>query len=248
MGGVNDIAASGFTRGADAYAKARPDYPADAIAHIIAELQIDSASVIADIGAGTGKLTQALVPTGAKIYAVEPLEAMRAKIVLPGVSVIASGAEEVPLPSHILDGITVAQAFHWFDGPLALSEFHRLLKPGKKVALIWNQRDLRVPWIAAIEAVVKPYENIQPHDKLHATTGVFASDVRFSKLTEREFSHTHVLDHEDVVTRVASISYIANLDDTKQRTVFDSVRKILRDVPEPAEFAYRTRVYIATAL
>lgn len=246
MPDINAIAQSGFTRGAGAYAKARPDYPVDAVAHIIAQLGINSASVIADVGAGTGKLTQALVPTGAKIYAVEPLDAMRSKIALPGVETIAASAEAIPLPDGALDGITVAQAFHWFDGPRAVAEFARLLERDGKVALIWNQRDLRVPWIAAIEAIVKPYENIQPHDRLHETAAVFTPERGFTQLVERDFEHTHQLDHEGVVTRVASISYIANLDADEQRRVFDRVRTEIASLPETVDFAYRTRVQITS--
>lgn len=245
---INTIAEAGFTRGVDAYEKARPDYPMDAIAHIIAELELGRSSVIADVGAGTGKFTQALLPTGAKVYAVEPLDAMREKLDLPGVVPVRASAESVPLPDKSLDAITVAQAFHWFDGPRAVHEFSRLLKPTGGVALLWNQRDLRVPWIAEVEKLIKPYENIQPHDKLHETVSPFNPRLGFTLPVEREFSHVQQLDHDGVVTRVASISYIATLDAQTQASLFARIRATIAELPTHIDFVYRTRVYTTQRL
>src|SRR5205823_1047502 len=78
---VHDVAVEGFTKGTDAYERARPSYPPAAVDFVVRELGIGPASTVVDLAAGTGKLTRLLVPTGATIIAVEPVEAMRAKLV-----------------------------------------------------------------------------------------------------------------------------------------------------------------------
>jgi len=115
---VHDVAASGFGAEADAYERARPSYPPDAVAWIVDALRISTGRIVADVAAGTGKFTRLLEPTGAWVVAVEPVEGMRAR--LPRMPVAAASAERLPFRGESLDAITVAQAFHWFDAPAAL--------------------------------------------------------------------------------------------------------------------------------
>ena len=127
------------------YVASRPDYPQalfDALAH---ECALPAQAKIADIGAGTGLLTQGLLVRGWAVCAIEPSAEMRAACDAqlggqPGYSSAAGSAEAIPLPDASLDLITAAQAFHWFEPEAARAEMLRVLKPGGQVALIWNDR------------------------------------------------------------------------------------------------------------
>src|SRR6185369_2396402 len=111
-------AARGFEHAPRPYEIGRPPYPAEAIERLVTELGIEDGKRVLDLAAGTGKLTRLLVPTGAFVVAVEPVEAMRAALTrsLPEVQALAGTAEAIPLPAASIDAVAVGQAFHWFDG------------------------------------------------------------------------------------------------------------------------------------
>src|SRR5712691_5874982 len=128
-----------FSDVADAYARARPDYPDEAVRWLAGDEPHD----IVDLGAGTGKLTRSLVALGHRVTAVEPLDEMRAQLVaaLPGTIALAGSAEAIPCPDASADVVSCAQAFHWFAHDAALPEIARVLRPGGRLALVWNSRD-----------------------------------------------------------------------------------------------------------
>src|SRR5262249_50970017 len=99
---------------------------------------------VLDLAAGTGKLTRDLVPSGARVIAVEPLDEMREHLVrlLADVEALGGTAEDIPLEDGSVDAVVCAQAFHWFDPERALPEIHRVLRPGGGLALLYNSRDL----------------------------------------------------------------------------------------------------------
>ena len=107
---------------------------------------------VVDLGAGTGKLTRSLVALGHRVTAVEPLPEMIAHLraAVPGVTAVEGGAEAIPLDAASADVVTVAQAFHWFDHGPALREIARVLRPGGRIALVWNVRDETEPWVAEL--------------------------------------------------------------------------------------------------
>ncbi|MDR3207627.1 MAG: class I SAM-dependent methyltransferase [Oscillospiraceae bacterium] len=134
-----------FSDRVDNYVKYRPDYPAEALDRIAAFGGLGPGSAVADVGAGTGKLTRLLLERGWRVWAVEPNANMRAAAEqtlsgFPGFTPVAASAEETTLPDASVNLVTVAQAFHWFDRAACRAEFRRILKPGGGVALIWNQR------------------------------------------------------------------------------------------------------------
>lgn len=135
-----------FTGKANIYSKYRPSYPDGFIEYLYSEVGITKESVIADIGSGTGILTDLLLRQNSYVYGVEPNKDMRniAEKELTAydnfVSVNAS-AENTGLLDDSVDYITVAQAFHWFDRIKFKSECKRILKSQGKVILVWNSRD-----------------------------------------------------------------------------------------------------------
>jgi ubiquinone/menaquinone biosynthesis C-methylase UbiE len=148
---VHEVASSGFGAEAAAYERARPSYPDDAVAWLADALRITAPATVADVAAGTGKLTRLLAPSGATVIAVEPVAGMREFLAAttPGALAVAGTAEALPFADSSIDAITVAQAFHWFDASAALHEFHRVLRPGGRVGLIRNARDRSVSWVDA---------------------------------------------------------------------------------------------------
>jgi SAM-dependent methyltransferase len=143
-----------FGPNAAAYARHRPDYPAEAIRWALAGATRPVRQVL-DLAAGTGKLTDGLVAIGLDVTAVEPNPGMRAEFTRqhPGVPVRAGTAERIPLPDASVDAVLGGQAFHWFDLDAAFAECARVLRPGGVVAALWNQEDRRVEWVAELTRV-----------------------------------------------------------------------------------------------
>ncbi len=135
-----------FDGKSNTYAKYRPSYPKESLNSIFNELGIDSTSVIADIGSGTGIFTKLLLEKGNSVYAVEPNNDMRAKAEsdlckYENFYSVNGSAEATTLADDSVDCITVAQAFHWFNVEEFKAECKRILKPSGKVVLVWNSRD-----------------------------------------------------------------------------------------------------------
>jgi SAM-dependent methyltransferase len=134
------LAAPSFARSAEAYERARPGYAPEAVAFLAERLGLGPGRVVVDLAAGTGKLTRQLVPSGARVVAVEPLAEMRS-LIPAGIEVLSGTAEAIPLPDASADAVTVAQAFHWFDAETALREIERVLRPDGLFALVSNRRE-----------------------------------------------------------------------------------------------------------
>ena len=214
------------------------------------ELGIEDGKRVLDLAAGTGKLTRLLVPTGAFVVAVEPVEAMRAALTrsLPEVQALAGTAEAIPLPAASIDAVAVGQAFHWFDGDAALAEIHRVLRPGGRLGLIWNVKDESVDWIEKLGGIMESYRGDAPRVASGAWKDAFARTTLFTPLQRARFSFVHEADFAAVVARVTSVSFIAALPPAEFARVVEKVRVLLATHPETAgrstfELPYRTGVY-----
>jgi len=230
-GRVHAAAARGFARSADAYERARPEYPPAAIAWLRERLGLGPGRRVVDLAAGTGKLTRPLAVTGAEVVAVEPVAEMRARIGPSAAAVLEGTAEAIPLPAASADALTVGQAFHWFDGPAALAEIHRVLRPGGALALVWNHRPLDDPVHAAIEALVAPHRAGAPAHQSGAWRAAVDATPLFGPLEERTFAHAQEMDADALADRVGSTSVIAALDDRARAEVLAAVRALASDGP-----------------
>jgi SAM-dependent methyltransferase len=184
------------------------------------------------------------------VLAAEPVAAMRRRLAtVDGVLAVGAVAESLPFRDGSLDAVVAASAFHWFDGPRALSEIHRVLGPGGRLALLWNQRDDEVDWVARISAIVNRREGDAPRYRTGLWRAAFdAAPGLFGPLAERHFRHVHWLPREGVVDRVASISFVAALPDAERAPVLAEVRAILDRHPETHDraelpLAYRTDLF-----
>lgn len=151
-----------FTGLADIYAKYRPSYPDDLIRYLYSEAGLTKDSVIADIGSGTGILTELLLKENSTVYSVEPNDDMRqtaerALSRYPDFISMRGTAENTGLMASSVDFITVAQAFHWFDKQAFKAECRRVLREKGKVILVYNARDSASSLVTETDAVIQRY-------------------------------------------------------------------------------------------
>lgn len=240
----------GNEQSVEAYERARPSYPAETVAHIVGHGSIGPGRQVLDLAAGTGKLTRLLVPSGADVVAVEPVAAMRDRLVqlLPDIEVHDGTAEALPLPDASVDVVTSAQAFHWFDPPAALAEIARVLRPGGHLFLVWNEWDRDCAWTAewgdmlARGELERPYDHYVDVDYAavveQARPGLFTSVGTFRHRWEQ------ACDEELLLARSASVSVVAALPEDQRQEVLDRVRDLVRTHEDLAGRAWFPTPYV----
>ena len=233
---IHAAAAQGFTAGVDAYERARPTYPPDAVAAIVETLGLAPGRTLLELGAGTGKLTRLVAPAEARILALEPVEAMRAKLLeaVPGVELVEGTAEAIELQNASVDAIVVAQAFHWFDAVRALSEIHRVLRPGGRVALVFNMRDESVAWVRGMGEAIRRISTGEPQVWDNAWREALARCALFGPWQSLGFRHAQRLTLDGVLDRTASVSFVAAASPEVRAAVLDEVRSLLASDPQIA--------------
>jgi SAM-dependent methyltransferase len=238
---VHHAAATGFARSVEAYERARPDYPPEAIAYLARALDLrrtDPPRVVVDLAAGSGKLTRPLARLGCEVIAVEPVDEMRAAIG-DSARALSGTAEAIPLPDDSADAVTVGQAFHWFDGRAALAEIERVLRPGGGLALVWNRRPVETSDLhAALSEIMAPYRGDAPAHASGAWRAAFAG----RELTEWTFAFTQLLDADRLADRVGSTSFIAALDEGERSSVLERVRALAGE--GPVEVPYVCEIHL----
>lgn len=153
---MSDGLSTSFGSEAHNYELGRPDYPFEAVAWMLETVPADSRR-IADVGAGTGKLTRVLATApDAEVVAIDPdpemLTTLRASV--PGVPTFVGTAEQLPLPDASLDAVVLGQAWHWVDPVRGSEEVGRVLRDGGVLGLIWNIRDDRVDWVRRLTEIM----------------------------------------------------------------------------------------------
>lgn len=229
-----------FAEVAGAYERGRPGYPDEAVRWLVGDEPCD----VVDLGAGTGKLTRSLVARGHRVTAVEPLEAMRAELesVLPGVRALEGRAEAIPLPAAAADVVVSAQAFHWFDHDNALPDIARVLRPGGRIALVWNSRDDRDPWVARLSSIIGN-ETIEESD----VVPVLDASGLFGKVETAMFAFEQLLDRDGLLDLALSRSYLAKLPSPEREPVLDAVAALYDDsaTDEGVRLTYVTECFRA---
>jgi SAM-dependent methyltransferase len=220
--------ATGFDAAAEDYRRARPDYPERTVARLCRVLRVAPGRRILDLGAGTGMLTRHLLDRGAEVVAAEPVAGMRAALAEahPPAMVVGARAEAVPLGDASVDAVTVAQAFHWFDGPVALAEVHRVLRPGGWLAVLFNIRDLTDPLQAELDEHLREDRGDTPSWASRDWDTALGDARGFDAPQEHAEEHVHRLDADGFVARVASISFVARLPERRRRQVLHGAREL----------------------
>jgi SAM-dependent methyltransferase len=198
-----------FTDRAGDYVSGRPSYPPQAIDPLLDGLGDPAELVVADLGAGTGISSRLLAERGALVLAVEPNQAMReAAEPHPRVEWIAASAEHTGLGEASTDLVTAFQAFHWFDQRAALDETVRILRPGGRAALIYNERDERDPFTAAYGDLVRTYQTDETERRRADGLEIFAAFEAWKEKRRIEVRNDHELDLDGVLARARSTSYL----------------------------------------
>jgi ubiquinone/menaquinone biosynthesis C-methylase UbiE len=225
---------------ADAYDRARPSYPREAAAWLAGS----TPARVLELGAGTGKLTEALAGLGHRVVATDPSEQMLRRLAerVPAAATACGTAEQIPARSRSADVVVAGQAFHWFDVGRALPEIARVLRPGGEIALVWNLRDERIPWVKRLGALIGTPE--QQHDPTHALLGSHL----FGYVDSATFRFWQPLDRERLRDLVASRSNIATMSDLERDRVLRKVDELYDSYGRGADgmlLPYVTRCYKA---
>jgi ubiquinone/menaquinone biosynthesis C-methylase UbiE len=202
---MDDNLARSFGGVADAYERGRPGYPTEAVQWLVGT----EPTTVLELGAGTGKLTEALVELGHDVHACEPDEKMLAVLrkKLPDIRSSASAAEQIPAPDDSFDVVVAAQCLHWFDLDRALPEINRVLKPDGRIAVVWNVRNEAFPWVRKLGRIIGSQEQLREPEEPLVNSGLFGY------VEQQSFKHWQQIDRRSVVDLVASRSNIAVLDD-----------------------------------
>jgi len=241
-----------FSTRVENYIKYRPSYPAGVINLLREECGLDKNSVIADIGSGTGILSELLLKFGSRVFGVEPNREMRAAgerllTEYPGFTSVAASAEDTTLPDNSLDLITASQAFHWFDRAKAKEEFLRILKPGGWVTLIWNDRQTTTtPFLIEYEHLLQTYATdykVVNHKELDP--GAIGSFFEPDRFTLEMFENRQLFDFESLVGRLLSSSYAPEEGHPNHEIILEKLREIFDryNVEGNVAFGYETLVY-----
>lgn len=244
----DDIAgpANAFGPAAGDYERARPTYPPAAIDALQAELGVGPGTRVCDLAAGTGKLTRLLTATGATVVAVEPVPGMRAQLeaVVAGVEVLDGTAERIPLADASVDVVTVAQAFHWFRFDEAMAEIARILRPEGGLAIVFNERDSRVPWVAEWNDAIDWHSRTIAVYQATDWSSVLASGG-FERIGGTQIDWAESMTCDRLAARVRSVSYIAEQPAAEQQTFVDRVLALAQGFDEPFPVPYRTHLWWA---
>ncbi|MFN6564837.1 MAG: methyltransferase domain-containing protein [Nostoc sp. ChiSLP01] len=240
-----------FSDRAEDYVKYRPSYPADAIDIILERLDKNSQILVADIGAGTGISSRLLAERGVNVIAIEPNAAMRkAAEPHPLLEFRDGTAEFTKIADKSVDLVTCFQAFHWFNPEPALSEFHRILKPSGRLAVVWNNRDKEDAFTAEYSRIVREASNNHPAESRMQSVEPLLATPYFFNIREYTFTYRQQLDLTGLIGRAKSVSYLPNesLADNKLIDSFQEIYQRFRDENGFVYLVYRTSVHLGEAI
>ena len=242
--------ARSFDLVADAYDRARPSYPAEAVDWLLqGHRGHGSAPDVLELGAGTGKLTEQLMAHGCAVTATDPSPTMLRKLTarVPRARALAGSAEQPPLASRSADLVVAAQAYHWFDGERTVREAARVLRPGGQFAVVWNTRDERIPWVKRLGRIIGG--NVAEHQC--DPTRVVDETGMFETVERHTFRFWQPLDRHSLRDLVSSRSNVALMSDFERERVLRKVEDLYDEYGRMADgmlLPYVTTVCRATVL
>jgi SAM-dependent methyltransferase len=231
-----------FDQAAELYDAARPDYPAEAVGWLTEGVT----GPVVDLGAGTGKLTQALVASGFDVVAVDPSPQMLGVLAerVPEAETRIGAGESIPVADAAAGLVVAAQAWHWVDRARAVPEVARVLRPGGRIGLVWNDRDESVDWVRQLGELMGAGE---------ATFGEEAEPevgAPFGPLERHDVRWVQRLTLDGLLDLARSRSYFIAREPDAQAAVIASLRRLHAEHPDLAgaewiELPYVTRCYRA---
>lgn len=240
-----------FSSRARAYAAARPSYPSAVTALLRDEMGLRPGAAIADVGSGTGKLTEPLLDGGYRVYAVEPNAEMRAYAeasLAPraGFVSVDGTAQATTLPAKSVEAVTAGQAFHWFDPAAARDEWERI-GPGGWAVLVWNlRRERSTPFMAAYDDLILRFATDMKLARAErADEDAMAMLYRGRGFSHAMLGHVHEMDLETLRGRVVSSSFMPNESEPRHREMLAAIEDVFAAHAEGGvvRFEYDTPVY-----
>jgi SAM-dependent methyltransferase len=240
-----------FSTRVENYVKYRPDYPSEIVATLADECDLTPESAIADVGSGTGILSELWLRNGNQVYGIEPNREMREAgerllADYPSFSSVDGTAEATTLPAESVDFVTAGQAFHWFDQAKARAEFTRILRPGGWIVLIWNLRREDTDFLRDYEAVLQTYgtdyTQVNHRNIDESAIGAFFGPGGFTIYT---FPNQQLFDLEGLNGRVFSSSYTPEPDHPNFAPMLNALRTLFEQHQTNGQvaFEYETQVY-----
>jgi len=224
---VHGRRARSFGAVADEYERRRPGYPDAAVDWLLPP----GSREVADVGAGTGKLTGSLLARGLRVTAVEPDPDMLAVLTLvqPAAEARRAGADALPLPDASVDAVLVGQAWHWFPHERAVAEVRRVLRPDARLGLVWNQIAPEEPWQVEVERLNAGARGtvLEPLTELPAVVEV--DGLPSDELEAALFPWTELLTPEQVRARLATYSHIALLEAAERERLLDRIAAVVAE-------------------
>jgi SAM-dependent methyltransferase len=235
----------------DNYERGRPGYPPE----VVALVELPPAAAVAELGAGTGKLTRLLVSKFERVVAVEPDDGMRRLLtpLCPGAEVVDGSAENVPLENASIDAVFISEAFHNFDGKPALAEIARVLRPRGALILLWNlPAGPTTPSIAGVEQFLDergPNRVDLDYDPKDLNPSLFETDEwrapfiegPFEEMREVRLANPQTVSPDELVAFFGSMGWIAELPDLERLPLLDELRSLL--TADEYTRSWETRAY-----
>lgn len=242
-----------FTDRVANYVRYRPGYPPAVFELLRVRAGLTPASVIADVGCGTGLSAEPFLKMGCTVFGIEPNDAMRRAAqewlgAEPRFHAVRGSAEETTLPAATIDLAVAGQAFHWFDIPKARAEFRRIVRPGGLTVLMWNTRRIdTTPFLRAYEVLLRR-DGTDYADTVHTRLGPAALRQFFGseRYEEHVFPNEQRFDREGLIGRTLSASYVPLPGQPGYESLLRGLDELFRDYQEEGRvtFAYDTEVYL----
>ncbi len=209
--------AQSFALVAEEYERGRPSYPSSAIRWLLGDEPLD----VVDLGAGTGKLTSALVAAGHRVVAVEPLDEMRAILSerVPEAQVTAASAESTGLAPASADAVVAGAAFHWFDRARTFPEVARILRSRGVLGLLGNGFDTSASWVRRLQEILGgPRLGRRGHWPSEEELLVW-----FDEIDEQRFELDHWVDRQRLLDLAGSRSSVAMLGPEERQALLGQI-------------------------
>jgi ubiquinone/menaquinone biosynthesis C-methylase UbiE len=240
-----------FSSRVENYIRFRPGYPKEIIGLLQSECGLTAHSVIADIGCGTGKLTELFLENGNTVFGIEPNRDMREAgerflKKFSNFTSLGTTAEDTALPNASADFITAGQAFHWFNRKRCRKEFARILKPSGWTVLIWNDRKTQAtPFLAAYENLLKTYATDYSKVDHKQIDDAVVQEFFGYPPAKKSFLSSQEFDFEGLKGRLLSSSYAPEKGQAGHIEMLHDLEKLFKAQQKDnrVQFVYDTVVY-----
>lgn len=246
-----------FSSRVENYVKYRPHYPTAIIDTLAQNCGLSKTDIVADVGSGTGLLSDRFLQNGNRLYAVEPNPEMRAAgeahcAHYPNFVSVAGQAEATTLNDNSVDFVVAGQAFHWFDQAKAKQEFSRILKSDGWVVLIWQDRQTQTtPFLQAYEQLLHDYtiDYVQVNHKQISET-VLANFFGANPLHTSVLSYQQIFDYDGLKGRLMSSSYTPEAGHPSHAPMIKQLLKIFQQYQQSGtvQVEYDTRLFYGQLL